>query len=160
MEFLREDYSHIVRKSSPAGCIRAMTNPGPRILHVEDDQIDRMVVQRLLGKFGLAEGLIQAGNGLEALELLRSCPNPHPRAVLLDINMPKMNGIEFLEQIRQEPLPFATSIYMLTTSTDEWDRKSAFELGVAGYFVKPINMNGYEMLFEMLKSFWALNQWP
>lgn len=160
MELLLESYSHIVRRSSPTGCIRVMTKPGPRILHVEDDQIDRMVVQRLLGKFGLAEGLLQAGNGLEALELLSSCPKPYPRAILLDINMPKMNGIEFLQQIRKEPLSFATSIYMLTTSTDERDRKSTFELGVAGYFVKPIDMNGYEILFETLKSFWALNQWP
>ncbi|MFM9009150.1 MAG: response regulator [Bacteroidota bacterium] len=137
-----------------------MTNQLPRILHVEDDQIDRMVVQRLLGRFGLAEGLLQAGNGLEALELLSTAPKPFPRAILLDINMPKMNGIEFLQQIRQDPLPLATRIYMLTTSTDERDRKSTFELGVAGYFVKPIDMSGYEMLFETLKSFWSLNQWP
>lgn len=137
-----------------------MSNPLTRILHVEDDQIDRMVVQRLLGKFGLAEGLLQAGNGLEALEVLGANPSPYPRAILLDINMPKMNGIEFLQQIRMEPLPLATSIYMLTTSTDERDRKAAFELGVAGYFVKPIDMHGYEMLFETLKSYWSLNQWP
>jgi CheY-like chemotaxis protein len=132
----------------------------PRILHIEDDLVDRMVVQRLLTKYGLAEGLMQAGNGEDALALIERCQKPYPRAVLLDINMPRMNGLEFLESLRNKPPDFPLSIYMLTTSMDEKDRLQAYKFGVAGYFVKPVDMAGYDVLFETLKAFWLLNQWP
>ena len=109
------------------------------ILLVEDDAIDVMNVKRAFQKNNIMSPLFVAGNGVEALELLRGGKLPAERLlVLLDLNMPKMNGIEFLRELRRDPALAPTPVVVLTTSNDDRDKVEAYNLNVAGYLLKPV----------------------
>ena len=104
------------------------------ILLVEDDEVDVMNVRRAFKKNHITNPLFVAGNGVEALEQLRSGKIPRERRiVLLDLNMPQMNGIEFLRELRRDPELKLTPVVVLTTSNDERDEIEAYNLNVAGY---------------------------
>ena len=93
------------------------------ILLVEDDEVDVMNVERAFERNKMKSALFVAGNGLEALALLRSNKVPKERRlILLDLNMPKMNGIEFLEELRRDPELSSTPVVVLTTSNDDQDK--------------------------------------
>ena len=97
------------------------------ILLVEDDEVDVMNVKRAFQKAHITNPLFVAGNGLEALEMLRGDEMPKQRRlVLLDLNMPRMNGIEFLRELRKDPELSATAVVVLTTSNDERDRVEVY----------------------------------
>ncbi|MBW3534046.1 MAG: response regulator, partial [Gemmatimonadetes bacterium] len=109
------------------------------ILLVEDDQVDVMNVQRAFKKSRITNPLWVAENGIEALENLRGGKIPlHRLLVLLDLNMPKMNGIEFLRELRPDHELVSTAVVVLTTSNDDRDRVEAYNLNVAGYILKPV----------------------
>jgi len=134
------------------------------ILHVEDDQVDRMVIQRVIKKLGIAEQVTQASNGEEALQILRGGHSTTtigalPHLVLLDINMPKMNGLEFLKELRADPQLRHISVFMMTTSNDDGDRTEAYHYNVAGYIVKPVDIQQFESTFQTLGGFWRINEW-
>lgn len=131
------------------------------ILLVEDDQVDVMNVRRAFKKNRIANPLWTASNGLEALEVLRGGEVPIRRLlVLLDLNMPKMNGIEFLRELRKDddlrPLP----VVILTTSDDERDRIEAYNLNVAGYIVKPVTFLSFVEAMATLNEYWTLVELP
>src|SRR5690606_19839603 len=126
------------------------------ILLVEDDAIDVMNARRALKKNNLTNPIFEAQNGLEALELLRSGTLPRRLIVLLDLNMPKMNGLEFLRVLRADPALRATSVVVLTTSSGERDKVEAYELNVAGYLVKPITFAAFVELMATLNKYWTL----
>src|SRR6187551_417432 len=109
------------------------------ILLVEDDEVDIMTVKRAFAKANITNPLYVAHNGLEALEVLRKedLP-PKRRLILLDVNMPKMNGIEFLRELRKDPALAPTPVVVLTTSNNDRDKIDAFNFNVAGYLVKPV----------------------
>lgn len=131
------------------------------ILLVEDDQVDVMNVQRAFKKNNIANPLFVAGNGLEALELLRNGGVPKKnRLVLLDLNMPRMNGIEFLRELRADPGLQNTSVVVLTTSNEERDRVEAFKLNVAGYLLKPVTFQNFVELTATLDKYWSLVEFP
>lgn len=135
-----------------------------RMLHlllVEDDKVDVMNVQRALKKANVANPLHVAGNGLEALEMLRDgrVP-PGRRLVLLDLNMPRMNGIEFLRALRKDPELHNTSVVVLTTSNDDRDKIEAYELNVAGYLLKPVTFPAFVEVMAALNKYWALVEMP
>ena len=99
--------------------------PPRNILLVEDDEVDVMNVRRAFEKNHIANPLLVASNGLEALDKLRSGELPkNRRLVLLDLNMPRMNGIEFLREVRSDPELHATPVVVLTTSNDESDKST------------------------------------
>src|SRR5688500_9232154 len=99
------------------------------ILLIEDDELDVMNVQRAFKKNNILNPLHVAGNGLEALEMLRSDLMPKDRRlILLDLNMPKMGGIEFLKELRADPELKATTVVVLTTSDEERDKVNAYDL--------------------------------
>ena len=134
-------------------------------LHVEDDNIDRMVVQRVLKKFPSVTTLYQAANGEEALDMLRgkngkSLLTPFPNVILCDINMPKMNGIEFLKELRADSQLKYLSVFILTTSNDENDKKQAHELNVAGYILKPVDLSVFEAAFRALTEYLQICELP
>lgn len=134
------------------------------ILHVEDDQVDRMVIQRVIKKLGITDQITQATNGEEALQILRgglstSTTGDLPQLVLLDINMPKMNGLEFLKELRADPQLRHISVFMMTTSNDDSDRTEAYRYNVAGYIVKPVDIQQFESTFQTLGGFWRINEW-
>jgi CheY-like chemotaxis protein len=131
------------------------------ILLVEDDEVDVMNVRRAFQKNHIANPLFVATNGVEALAELRSGNVPKDRRmVLLDLNMPQMNGIEFLREVRRDPDLRSTPVVVLTTSNDERDRIEAYDLNVAGYLLKPVTFSNFCDLMATLNKYWALVELP
>ncbi len=126
-----------------------MSGRNATVLIVEDDDIDVESVTRGMKKCYLAFDVHATADGSRALEFLRSELTPDQRSrliVLLDLNMPRMNGHEFLAEIRSDPILHQTIVFVLTTSSLESDRSRAYERNIAGYFVKS-NVDG---LLDML----------
>lgn len=113
------------------------------ILLVEDDYLDTMDTQRTLKKMGILHKMDVAKNGEEAIAFLRQKENEKvkPDIVLLDINMPKMNGIEFLHVIRNSKVWKDLKVFVITTSEEKIDKEASRKLGVSGYIVKPLKLN-------------------
>jgi CheY-like chemotaxis protein len=131
------------------------------ILLVEDDEVDVMNVRRAFQKNKIANPLFVAGNGLDALDQLRGGQIPRDRRiVLLDLNMPRMNGIEFLRELRRDPQLNLTPVVVLTTSNDERDRIEAYNLNVAGYILKPVTFTNFCEVMAALNKYWALVELP
>ena len=134
------------------------------ILLVDDDEVDVMNVQRAFKKNNIVNPLYVAHNGLEALDLLRgNGVEPIPserRLVLLDLNMPKMGGLEFLREVRADPSLHALTVIVLTTSDDERDKVEAYNLNVAGYILKPVTFNAFVEAMATLNKYWAINELP
>jgi CheY-like chemotaxis protein len=131
------------------------------ILLVEDDEVDVMNVRRAFQKNRITNPLFVATNGVEALEQLRSGSIPRDRRIiLLDLNMPQMNGIEFLREIRRDPQLNLTPVIVLTTSNDERDRIEAYNLNVAGYLLKPVTFSNFCEVMAALNKYWALVELP
>ncbi len=134
------------------------------ILLVDDDELDIMNVQRAFKKNNIINPLFVAHNGLEGLEMLRSTePGAMPkerRLVLLDLNMPRMNGLEFLRELRGDPELHALTVIVLTTSDDERDKVEAFNLNVAGYIVKPVTFIAFVEAMAALNKYWSINELP
>lgn len=110
------------------------------ILLVEDDELDIISVKRSLDRLETDYELLTAFNGIEALKMLHAA-DALPDVILLDLNMPKMNGIEFLKAIREEPKLAAIRVFIMTTSSESVDRDRAEALGISGYIIKPLNYN-------------------
>ena len=126
------------------------------LLIVDDDAVDLMTVKRGLSKAGVAHQLTEAANGVEALQLLRDGKVPSSRRlVLLDLNMPRMNGLEFMRALRADPQLASTPVVVLTTSTQEVDRREAHRLNCAGYFVKPLDFNVFVDLLQTIDRYWS-----
>jgi CheY-like chemotaxis protein len=131
------------------------------ILLVEDDEIDVTNVRRAFKKNNISNPLWVAGNGLEALEMLRGEEIPRERRlVLLDLNMPRMNGIEFLRELRADPELRLVPVVVLTTSDDERDRVEAYQLNVAGYILKPVTLVNFVEAMATLNKYWTLVELP
>ena len=131
------------------------------ILLVEDDAIDVMNVTRAFAKNHITNPLFIAGDGLEALAKLRSGDIPRGRRIiLLDLNLPRMNGIEFLRELRKDPQLAATPVVVLTTSNDDRDRLDAYQLNVAGYLLKPVTFGAFCELMTALNKYWTLVEMP
>jgi CheY-like chemotaxis protein len=131
------------------------------ILLVEDDEVDVMNVKRAFERNNVSNPLFVAGNGLEALEVLRGNEMPKERRlVLLDLNMPKMNGIEFLQALRADPELAATPVVVLTTSNDDQDKIDAYNLNVAGYLLKPVTFSNFCERMTTLNKYWTLVEMP
>src|SRR4051812_43059363 len=131
------------------------------ILLVEDDELDVMNVERAFKKNNLVNPLYVAGNGLEALEMLRGDKMPKDRRlILLDLNMPKMGGIEFLKELRADPVLHALTVVVLTTSDVERDKVKAYDLNVAGYILKPVTLAAFIEIMAALNKYWSVNELP
>jgi CheY-like chemotaxis protein len=131
------------------------------ILLVEDDQIDQMNVKRAFERNKIMNPLYVAENGVEALAMLRDGRVPDARRlILLDLNMPMMNGIEFLKTLRADEKLGATPVVVLTTSNDEQDKVQAYNLNVAGYLLKPVTFSNFVELTAALNKYWTLVEMP
>ena len=134
------------------------------ILLVEDDELDVMNVQRAFKKNNVVNPLYVAANGVEALEMLRGQRGPsipsERRLILLDLNMPKMGGIEFLKALRADPALHATTVVVLTTSDEERDKVKAYDLNVAGYILKPVTLAAFVEIMATLNKYWSVNELP
>ena len=131
------------------------------ILLFEDDEVDVMTVKRAFKKGNITSSLYIAGNGLEALAMLRGTPEqpspipPERRIILLDLNMPKMNGLEFLHELRADAMIKSIPVVVLTTSNEERDRVEAYDLNVAGYMLKPVTFSVFIELMVTLNKYWT-----
>lgn len=132
------------------------------ILLVEDDEVDIMNVKRAFKKNKISNPLFIARNGLEALAMLRGSDegiqklDPLPKVILLDLNMPKMGGLEFLHQIRNDPALKSISVFVMTTSDEESDKVTAYNLNVAGYILKPLSFERFVQAVSILNHYWKL----
>lgn len=136
------------------------------VLLVEDDEVDVMNVKRAFKRNKISNPLHVAGNGLEALAMLRGTDEDIPsipssrRIILLDINMPKMNGIEFLHELRHDPDLRAIPVVVLTTSDEDQDQVEAYRLNVAGYILKPVTFSNFADVMAALNKYWTLCEIP
>jgi CheY-like chemotaxis protein len=132
------------------------------LMLVDDDEVDVMSVQRAFKKINITNPLYIAHNGVEALALLRgeNGPKIRPAIILLDLNMPRMGGLEFLETLRADPELKSICVIVLTTSRNERDKMQAFDYNVAGYIVKPITPGDFVEAMATFNKYWTLSETP
>ena len=131
---------------------------GRPILLVEDDRIDIMTIERCISDLNISNPLDVAKNGLEALNHLKSGENTKPSIILLDINMPKMNGHEFLATIKADPGLKRIPVIIMTTSEDAQDKTESFNLGAAGYMIKPVDYKKFVEVVRAIDLYWTLSE--
>lgn len=135
------------------------------ILLVEDDEVDVMNVQRALKKNASDSTLYRAANGLEALAMLRTDSHITTEdngrlLILLDLNMPKMGGLEFLKQLRADATLSKLPVVILTTSMQDSDLATAYQYNVAGYLIKPITFSNFVEMIDVLTRYWSMSELP
>lgn len=134
------------------------------ILLVEDDEVDVMNVKRAFKKNNVTNPLFVCNNGLEALQFLRgereAGASELPKIILLDLNMPKMGGIEFLREVRKDDKLKNISVFVMTTSNEDKDKVDAYNLNVAGYILKPLSMERFIEAVSTLNNYWKLCEFP
>lgn len=129
------------------------------ILVIEDDEVDQMSLRRSFEKSNITNPLYFANDGIEGYDFLKK-HNIKPLIVLLDINMPRMNGIELLKKIREDNDLRDLIIIVLTTSTHEKDKIESYKLNVAGYILKPVSPSDFLNITTTIGKYWTLCEFP
>lgn len=132
------------------------------LLHVEDDELCIIGLERAFRKANITNPILVAHDGFQALDMLRGTNGreriPHPYVILLDLNMPRMGGIEFLRELRKD-LEFKKSdVFVMTTSSAEEDRIQAYDLGVSGYILKSNPASAFLQATALLDSYWRVSR--
>ncbi|MGR3761907.1 response regulator [Roseobacteraceae bacterium NS-SX3] len=134
------------------------------ILLVEDNNLDALILERALKKVSPEAKIIRARDGLEALDILTAdsarSDVPHPFFILLDINMPRMNGHEFLAAMRAQEAISDCPVFVLTTSDSPKDISLAYHQKVSGYIVKPHSASGMKKIVGALQEWWDICELP
>jgi CheY-like chemotaxis protein len=130
------------------------------ILLVEDDLVDAMTVRRALKTLHVSNRLEHVENGEEALAYLRDPGKGRPCIILLDLNMPVMNGIEFLQAVKADPDLKRIPVIVLTTSCEQRDVVESFQLGVAGYMRKPVDYQQFVETIRSIDAYWTISELP
>lgn len=131
------------------------------ILLVEDDELDVMNVRRVFRDVPTIASITVARDGAEALQILRSgALSLHRLLVLLDLRMPRMNGLEFLQHIRHDWSLNLLPVVVLTTSNDASDLRQAYQLHVAGYLLKPVSLPQFRDCMQRLQQYWSHVEFP
>ena len=129
------------------------------ILLLEDDVVDVMTIKRAIKQLSISNKLLVKENGVEGVEYLENC-DALPGIIFLDINMPKMNGTEFLEIIKKNKDWAQIPIVVLTTSKDQQDKFATFSKGISGYMVKPVDYPQFKDMISTIKDYWNLSEHP
>lgn len=131
------------------------------IVLIEDDDVDVMGIHRALKKLKILNPVVRARDGLEGLAVLRD-PQAvqRPYIILLDINMPRMNGLEMLAELRKDPVLSSSVVFILTTSKADEDKMAAYQQHIAGYIVKNNVGNGFLQVMEMFDRYWRVVELP
>ncbi|TVZ57933.1 response regulator receiver domain-containing protein [Flavobacteriaceae bacterium MAR_2010_105] len=127
------------------------------ILFIEDDVVETMKMNRTINKLQESYHIQEAKNGEEALRLLKA-NNRLPDIILLDLNMPKINGIEFLKILKSDELLKYIPTIILTTSSNRKDVMECYKIGVAGYILKPLKYEDYVSKLEKVLAYWSINE--
>ena len=130
------------------------------LLMIEDDDIDATALKRALQKLKLLNPVYRARDGLEGLEMLRSKAVPAPYIILLDLNMPRMNGLEFLEAMRSDSCLTQNIVFVLTTSKSDEDIIAAYREHVAGYLLKQRMDDDFLQVVSLLNHYWRIVELP
>ena len=130
------------------------------ILLLEDDSVDAMTIKRALKDIKMSNPLVHVPNGEEGINYLKNGDNARPCVILLDLNMPKMNGLEFLKITKADSAMRQIPVIVLTTSKDEQDKVESFQLSVAGYIVKPTDYKKFVEAVRTLDLYWTLSEMP
>jgi CheY-like chemotaxis protein len=128
-----------------------------RVLLIEDDTIEVMKLKRAITKLEMDHELIEAKNGEEALEILKD-HSVLPDVIFLDLNMPKINGLEFLKILKEDSVLRFLPTIMLTTSSNRKDILACYDIGVAGYIIKPLKYDHYVEKIKIALSYWSMNE--
>jgi CheY-like chemotaxis protein len=136
-----------------------MKNNRP-ILLVEDDKIDAMTVKRAMKDLKISNPLVHVYNGIEALDYLKNSSNEKPCIILLDLNMPKMNGIELLKVLKSDASLKKIPVVVLTTSNAEKDKTESFNFSVAGYMLKPVDYKQFVDVIKDINLYWTISEIP
>jgi CheY-like chemotaxis protein len=138
--------------------------PTVNLLLIDDDEVDVQGLKRAFLKSRIANPITVARDGVEGLEILRGENGreklPKPHLILLDLNMPRMNGLEFLEAIRADEDLKSAIVFMITTSKAEEDKARAYGHNVAGYIVKQDPANTFMQAVAMLEHYWRIVEFP
>jgi CheY-like chemotaxis protein len=148
----------MIEKIHPSSSIEHLKTVN--ILVIDDDDIDATALRRALTKLKLLNPLYRAKDGLEGLELLRSGAIAMPYIILLDINMPRMNGLEFLEALRADPELTHAVVFVLTTSKSDEDIIAAYREHVAGYLLKQRMDSDFMQVVGLLDHYWRIIELP
>ncbi len=127
------------------------------VLFIEDDTIETMKLQRTVSKLQLKHNIIEAKNGEQALEVLKNTTKL-PDIILLDLNMPRMSGIEFLEILKADDKYKYLPTIILTTSENRADLLECYRIGIAGYVIKPLKYEDYETKLKSVFEYWETNE--
>jgi CheY-like chemotaxis protein len=130
------------------------------ILLVEDDQVDIMTVLRALKEIRVTNPVVNKENGEDALHYLRDPNSEKPCIILLDLNMPIMNGIEFLQVVKHDNQLKRIPVVVLTTSEEQQDKVNSFDLGVAGYMAKPVDYRQFVEVMRSIDAYWTISEMP
>lgn len=130
------------------------------ILLVEDDRVDIMTVMRALKEIRVTNPVVNMENGEDALSYLQDSGNEKPCIILLDLNMPIMNGIEFLQVIKRDSVLKRIPVVVLTTSEEQQDKVNSFDLGVAGYMAKPVDYRQFVEVMRSIDTYWTISEMP
>jgi len=136
-----------------------MRNSRP-IMLVDDDDVDSIIVQRALNELKVSNELIRKVDGEDALTYLRDESNPKPCVILLDLNMPKINGFEFLKIAKADEKLKRLPVVVLSTSDVDQNIIDSFDLGVAGYIVKPVDYKQFVEAMRTVDMYWTLSWLP
>ena len=127
------------------------------ILLIEDDEVDAMTVRRALKEINVSNEVVHSENGEEALEYLKSS-GKRPSIILLDLNMPIMSGLEFLEERMKNDEWRSIPAVVLTTSKDDFDKANSFKLAVSGYMVKPVDYSEFIDIIKKIDAYWTVSE--
>lgn len=130
------------------------------VLLVEDDLVDVMTVNRAFNDLDITNDIVHRRNGEEAIKFLKSEDMESPCIILLDLNMPKMNGIEFLQEAKNDPELKKIPVVVLTTSNDDRDKMESYKLGVAGYMLKSAEYKEFVDTIKEINKYWTLSELP
>jgi CheY-like chemotaxis protein len=129
------------------------------ILHVEDDELDAMNVQRLLARHDEITDITVARDGVEGLEMLRSgVSDPRGLVILLDICLPRMGGLEFLRELRADSTLCHLPVVVLSTSNHDQDKAMAYRMNVAGYLIKPLDAEQFTRSLSTFAAYWSSSE--
>lgn len=142
-----------------------MNNKKTSLLLIDDDEVDVMTVKRAFQKNNITNTLYTANNGVEGLAMLRDPDGSkllagQRKIILLDLNMPKMGGIEFLRELRSDQNLRSIPVIVLTTSNEDKDKVEAYNLNVAGYIIKPVTFSQFVEVMAAINQYWMLNEMP
>ena len=136
-----------------------MSSNHKNILIVEDDLVDVMTIKRAFKQIGIVNELHIEPNGEEALRYLSEVKEL-PGLIILDLNMPKMNGVEFLNIVRNKTEYSNIPVVVLTTSKEQQDKLSTFDMKVSGYMIKPVDFNQFKDMIKTIHHYWELSELP